>query len=203
MTANYTVITVATCEPSYIQEALEHLGPLVRDLKEKAGCVGARYGTVATGADAGSLALFQSYAGLGDIEKVFDVYAASSSYQKIISSGNISVTMRNIVKLEDMQVSNPSTDTPKYGVITLLDAPTLSNERMKSLVPIFEQSGAMMIRYGTLITGSDAGKRIAAVAYPSMAAIEKTYDGLRTSGEYQRILSEGRLVRREIVRFAG
>lgn len=203
MTANYMVITAAACEPSYVQEALEHLGPLVRDLKEKAGCVGARYGTVATGMDAGSLALFQSYAGLSDVEKVFDVYAASADYQKIIKSGKISVTLRNIVKLEDIQVSSPSPDTPKYGVITVLDAPNLTNEQMKGLVPIFEQSGAMLIRYGTLVTGSNAGKRLAGVTYPSMDAIEKTYDGLRASGDYRKLLNEAHLIRREIVRFAG
>ena len=203
MTANYMVITVAACESSYIQEALEHLGPLVRELKENAGCVGARYGSIATGADAGGLALFQSYAGLADIEKMFNVYATSSAYQKIINSGKVSVTLRNIVKLEDVQLSSPSTDTPKYGVITVLDAPTLTNERIKGLVPIFEQSGAMLMRYGTLITGSNAGKRLAGVTYPSMDAIEKTYDGLRASGDYQKLLNEAKLVRREIVRFAG
>ena len=203
MTANYMVITVAACEPSYTQEALEDLGPLVGELKEKAGCVGARYGTIATGTDAGSLALFQSYAELADIEKVFSVYATSSAYQKIINSGNLSVTTRNIVKLEDVRLSSPSTGTPKYGVVTVLDAPTLTNERIKGLVPIFEQSGAMLMRYGTLITGSNAGKRLAGVTYPSMDAIEKTYDGLRASGDYQKLLSEAKLVRREIVRFAG
>lgn len=203
MTANYMVITIAACEPSYIQEALENLGPVVRDLKEKAGCVGARYGTVATGADAGSLALFQSYAGLGDIEKVFNVYAKSSAYQKVINSGKLNVTTRNIVKLEDVQLSSPSTDTPKYGVVTVLDAPTLTNERIKGLMPAFEQSGAILMRYGTLITGSNVGKRVAAVAYPSMDAIEKSYDGLRASGDYQKLMNEATLVRREIVRFAG
>ena len=86
MTANYMMITVAACEPSYAQEALEHLGPLVRDLQEKAACVGARYGSVASGTEAGSLVLFQSYAGLSDIEKVFDVYAASSAYQPLVQA---------------------------------------------------------------------------------------------------------------------
>ena len=160
------VITAAACEPSYVQEALEHLGPLVRDLNEKAGCVGARYGTVATGMDAGSLALFQSYAGLSDVEKIFDVYAASSDYQKITKSGK-------------------------------------TNEQMKGLVPIFERNGAMLMRYGTLITGSNAGKRLAGVTYPSMDAIEKTYDGLRASGDYRKLLNEAHVIRREIVRFAG
>lgn len=134
---------------------------------------------------------------------MFDVYAASSAYQTIINSGKISVTRRNIVKLEDVQLSNPSTDAPKYGVVTVLDAPNLTNESMAGLVPIFEQSGAMLMRYGTLITGSNAGKRIAAVAYPSMDAIEKTYDGLRASGDYRKLLNEATLFRREIIRFAG
>jgi hypothetical protein len=61
----------------------------------------------------------------------------------------------------------------------------------------------MLMRYGTLITGSNAGKRLAGVTYPSMDAIEKTYDGLRASGEYGKLMSEATLVRREIVRFAG
>ena len=203
MTANYMVITVAACEPSYAREALENLGPLVRELKEKAGCVSARFGTIATGAEAGSLSLFQTYAGLADIEKVFSVYATSAAYQEIIKSGKLSVTRRNIVKLEDVQLSSPSTDMPKYGVVTVLDAPALTNERMKGLVPIFEKSGAMLMRYGTLITGSNAGKRLAGVTYPSMDAIEKTYDGLRASRDYQTLLNEATLVRREIVRFAG
>ena len=61
----------------------------------------------------------------------------------------------------------------------------------------------MLMRYGTLITGSNAGKRLAGVTYPSMDAIEKTYDGLRASRDYQTLLNEATLVRRDIVRFAG
>ena len=41
-------------------------------------------------------------------------------------------------------------ETPKYGVVTVLDAPTLTNERIKGLMPAFEQSGAILMRYGTL-----------------------------------------------------
>ena len=203
MTANYTMVTVAACEPAYAQEALGHVGAFVGELKDKANCVSARYGVMGTGADAGSLVLFQSYAKLGDIEKAFDVYAASAAYQAVITSGKISVTLRNIVKLDDVQLSNPSTDTPSYGVVTLVSGSSLTSERMKGLVPIFEQNGAMLMRFGTLITGSNAGKRLLGVAYPSMAAIEKTYDGLRASADYQSLLSEVKLERREIIRFVG
>jgi hypothetical protein len=61
----------------------------------------------------------------------------------------------------------------------------------------------MLMRCGTLITGSNAGKRFVGVAYPSMAAIEKTYDGLRANADYQSLMSEVKLERREIVRFVG
>ena len=203
MSANYMVITLAACEPSYVQEALDKVGTFVGELKDKANCVGARYGVMGTGMDAGSLVLFQSYAELGDIDQMFKVYATSDAYQSVINSGKISVTLRNIVKLEDAALSNPSTDTPSYGVITLVAAPGLTNERMKGFVPIFEQSGAMLLRYGTLVTGSNAGKRLLGVTYPSMDAIEKTYDGLRASSDYQALMTEISLERREIVRFAG
>lgn len=203
MTANYMMLTIAACEASYLQEAFGHAGKFVGELKEKAGCVGARYGVVATGSDAGSFVLFQSYAQLGDIDKAFGVYASSTAYQTVIKSGKINVTLRNIVKLEDVQVSKPSTAKPGYGVVTLVTAPTLTSDRLKALVPIYEKNGAMLMRYGTLITGSNAGKRLLGVTFPSMDAIEKTYDGLRSSGDYQKLMSDIKLDRREIVRFAG
>jgi len=203
VTANYMVITIAACEPGYVEEALGHVGTLVGELKEKASCVGARYGVLGTGMDAGSLMLFQSYAGLGDVEKVFEVYANSSAYEQFYTSGKVSVTVRNIVKLEGVGLSNPSTDTPSYGVVTLVSGAALTAERVRGFVPIFEQSGAMMMRFGTLITGSNAGKKGLAVSYPSMDAIEKTYDGLRASADYQSLLTEVRLERREIIRIVG
>jgi len=203
MTANFMLITVAACEPGYVEEALGHVGTFVGELKERANCVGARYGVLSTGMDAGSLVLFQSYAGLGDVEKVFEVYANSSAYQAVITSGKVSVTLRNIVKLEDAGLSHPSTDTPSYGVVTLVSGAALTAERVRGLVPIFEQSGAMMMRFGTLITGSNAGKKVVAVSYPSMDAIEKTYDGLVASADYQSLLTEARVERREIVRIVG
>jgi hypothetical protein len=36
-----------------------------------------------------------------------------------------------------------------------------------------------------------------------MDAIEKSFDGLRASGDYQKLMNEPTLVRRDIVRFAG
>ncbi len=203
MRANYTMVTVAGVEPGYSEEALGHLGTLVGELKDRANCVAARYGVIGTGMDAGSLILFQSYAGLGDIEKVFDVYASSSAYQSMITSGRLSVTLRNIVKLEDVQLSNPSSETPAYGVVTLVDGLAMTAERVNGLVPIFDESGAMLMRFGTLITGSNAGKRMIGVTYPSMDAIEKTYDGLRASADYRDLMSDVTLVRREIIRFVG
>lgn len=203
MSAKFMIVTVAACEAAYMQEATGHVGTFVGELFKKAGCVGARYGVVGTGTDAGSLVLFQSYESLADVEKVFDVYASSAAYQKLITSGKISVTLRNIVKLADVQLANPSKEKPAYGVVTLVDAPGVADERIAGLVPIFEKNGAMMFRYGTLITGSNAGKRIVGVTYPSMAAIEKTYDGLRDSADYQKLMSEVTLKRREIVRIVG
>lgn len=203
MSANYMVVTVANCEPGYVDEASGHISTFVQELIEKAGCVGARFGAIGTGHDAGSLVLFQSYASLGDVEKVFGVYAGSRAYQAVINSGKLAVKMRNIVKLDDVQLANPSTEMPAYGVVTVASAPTLTEDRFRSLVPVFEQGGAMLLRFGTLITGSNVGKRLLGVTYPSMGAIEKTYDGLRASAAYKALTGEMTIDRREIVRFLG
>ena len=203
MTANYMVITSAACEPAYLQEALGHVGTFVGELIDKAGCVGARYGVVATGMEAGNLALFQSYAGLGDLEKVFEVYSSSAAYQSVINSGKVSVAFRNIVKLEDVGLSDPSAGMPKYGVVTLMDGAAVTADRASGFTPIFKDNGAMLMRFGALLTGPNAGKKVLAVTYPSMDAIEKTYDALRASADYQSLIRDIRVERREIVRIVG
>lgn len=146
--------------------------------------------------------LLQSYASLADIEKVFKVYADSDDYQTIISSGKMQVVSRNIVKLEKVDVSKSSADMPKYGVLTRYSG-ALMMDRMPDLIPLWEQNGAMKFRYGTLITGSNAGKRTLAVGFPSMAAVEKTYDALRASPVFQKVMSEIDIDFRNIVRITG
>jgi hypothetical protein len=39
MSANYTMITVAACEPGYTQEALGHVETLAEELKDEADCI--------------------------------------------------------------------------------------------------------------------------------------------------------------------
>jgi hypothetical protein len=76
-------------------------------------------------------------------------------------------------------------------------------ERMAPLVHLFEDNGAMVLRYGTIMTGSDAGSRLLGVGYPSMDAIEKTYDALRASKGYMDIIADIELDFRNIFRYAG
>ena len=45
--------------------------------------------------------------------------------------------------------------------------------------------------------------RLLGATYPSMDAIEKTYDALRSSAIYEKILTEVDLDMRNIIRFAG
>jgi hypothetical protein len=195
--------TVAACEASYVQQALEHVAVLATELKDKAGAATTRFGVLATGEHAGALVLFQSYEELNGIDRALNVYAESSDYQSLITSGKVQVRLRNIVKLEALQLKNVYTDMPAYGVVTRVASSDPMTDRMEQLVPLFEENGAMVMRYGTLVTGENAGKRLLAVAYPSMDAIEKTYDALRASDTYNSILGEVDLEMRNIVRIVG
>ena len=202
-TPNYIMVTVATCDASYMPQAFEHIAGLVADLKSKAGAVTIRYGVLGTGEYAGNIVLFQGYEELNGIDRAFNVYAESSDYHAVTTSGKVGVRLRNIWKIEALQLQNPSADVPAYGVVTRFGSADLMLDRMQQLVPLFESNGAMIMRYGTLMTGDNAGKRLVGVSYPSMDAIEKTYDALRANDVYNAMLAEMDLDMRNIIRFVG
>ncbi len=198
--ANYFVITVAKCDPTYVPTAMEQIGSVIDDLKSKAGAIVVRAGIITTGEQAGSLALFQAYEGMGGFEKALDVYAASSDYAAMMASGKVSVVMRNLLKIHAVPFDQNTTKTPKFIVLTRATATDTMIDTVTQLAPIFADGGALTLRYGTLVTGSNAGNRLLGVTYPSMAAIEKTYDALAADAAYQAALSSFNVNLRAIVR---
>ena len=198
--ANYFVITVARCDPTYVPTAMEQIGSVINDLKSKAGAIVVRAGIITTGEQAGSLALFQAYEGMDGFEKALDVYAASSDYAAMMASGKVSVVMRNLLKMHAVPFDQNTTKTPKFIVLTRATAADTMIDTVTQLAPIFADGGALTLRYGTLVTGSNAGNRLLGVTYPSMAAIEKTYDALAADAAYQAALSSFNVNLRAIVR---
>jgi hypothetical protein len=198
--ANYFVITVAKCDPTYVPTAMEQIGSVIDDLKSKAGALVVRAGIITTGEQAGSLGLFQAYEGMGGFEKALDVYAASSDYGAMMASGKVSVVMRNLVKMHAVPFDQNVAETPKFIVLTRAAAPATMIDTVTQLAPIFAECGALTLRYGTLVTGSNAGNRLLGVTYPSMTAIEKTYDALAADATYQAALSSFNVNLRVIVR---
>lgn len=199
----YVMITVAACEPAYLKTALGHLKVLAEELKTQAGAKVVRYGVISTGEHAGSLILFQIYDELNGIDRAFDVYGSSRTYTTIVGSGKLSVTLRNIVKIEDIGLENPSAELPAYGVLTRWSSPEPMTERMKPMVHIFEDNGAMIMRYGTIMTGTNVGRRLLGVGYPSMDAIEKTYEALRMNQAYDDFVADINIEFRNIIRYVG
>jgi hypothetical protein len=196
----YMMITVAACAPDFLGEAVGHTGHVAEELKSEAGAISTRVGVISTGEHTGSLFLLQTYSELNGIDAAFSVYASSSHYKALIGGGKISVTLRNIIKLEDINLSNPTTDVPAFGVLTRWGSSDLMLDRAKELIPHFDAGGAMILRYGTIMTGNAAGRRLLAVAYPSMDAIEKTYGALQGDPKYGSFISDIDVDFRDIVR---
>jgi len=202
-TLKFMMVTVAACDPSFVQQALQHVGKLASELREKAGAQTTRYGVLATGSDAGSLVLFQTYDKLAGIDKAFQVYGDSANYKALMTGDKLKVTLRNVVKLEALQVSKPAPEKLAYGVVTRWKSADLMLDKMKELVPIFEKNGAAVLRYGTLMTGNHAGNRLLAAGYLSMDAIEQTYEGLAASDVYRAAMGQIDINMRNIVRLMG
>ena len=198
--ANYVVITVAKTHPDYFNTAVEQASSVIDDLKSKAGALLVRLGRIGTGEQTGSVALLQFYENLSGFEKALDVYAASSDYQAMMASGKVEVVMRNIVKFHSVPFDNKITDAAKFLVLTRASAPTSSIETVTQLAPVFADNGALTYRFGTIVTGSNAGNRLLGVTYPSMDTIEKTYDALGANADYQAALGTFDINLRVIIR---
>lgn len=201
--AKYSMVTVASCQTDFLQQALKHTGAVAEELKASAGALTTRYGVIATGEHAGNIMLLQSYSELNGIDAAFDLYGKSAEYKALVGSGKIGVVLRNILKVEGVELNNQSPDMPAYGVLTRWGSDDPMSEEMNKAVHLFEDNGAMFMRYWTIMTGSAAGRRLLAVAYPSMDAIEKTYTALRGSDSYNSIVAKIDIDFRNIVRIAG
>lgn len=200
---NYMMITVAKCAPSFVSTAFEHLAVLAAELKSDAGAVSVRYGMIATGEHTGQLILFQTYEEMNGIDAAFGVYGKSSAYTSLTGGGDIAVTLRSILKIEDIGLQNPSTDVPAYGVVTRWGSADLHLDTLRQEVPHLENNGAMIMRYCTILTGTSAGRRLLVAGYPSMDAIEKTYTALRGSAGYNAFMEKIDVDFRNILRVMG
>ena len=201
---NYGVVTVADCEPEYRETAFGLMTDFAEQLKSEAGAEIVRYGYFGTGSNAGALVFTQLYRDLSGFDKAQEVYAGSSSYQSLISSGQVSVILRNIVKMIPVEFNKYTTDTPKYMVFTKAvinpeDKVSVISD-MAHLSGLFSENGAATLRFGQLITGSNVGQYLLAVTYPAMENIEKAYDALNDDATYKSLASKVNINRREIVR---
>ena len=199
----YMMVTVAKCAPQQYGKAIGHLEGLAKDLKSDAGAVTTRHGIMATGEHTGQLLLFQTYSEMNGIDRAFGVYEKSASYKGLVEDIGVSVTLRNILRIEELGLQKPSTDVPAYGVVTRAISRRLEMDRMAAIVPHFENNGAMIFRYCTILTGPAAGHRLLVVGYPSMDSVEKTYDALRGSSENDAILETHEIEWRNIIRITG
>jgi len=205
--ANYGVITRASCEPSYKETALELLGGFAKDLRERAGAELVRYGYFGTGQGAGDLLFVQLYENLGGFDKAQEVYASSASYKSFFQSGKVSLKLRNIVKILPIAFETPPNPSPKYLVFTKGAAdPENKNaavDHIQQATGILSENGALTARFGQIITGSNVGQLLLAVTYPSLDAIEKTYDALNESQIFKDLHKVVDVNQREIIRLIG
>ena len=181
---NYCVITVANCDPKFMNKALDLTEGFKKEIELKANPISIRYGVMSTGQYAGAIAFFQNYESLADFEKSFVVYQAANDYQELFNSGNASVIMRNIAK---------------YLVLTRVSGQGSMENEIANLAPVFANGGALTYRLANVITGSNVGNQLLGVTYSSMADIENVYDNLAANEAYSGLLGRVDVNMRNII----
>ena len=204
MMENFYVQTVGSIPANKHSEAIAMLQELAEESKA-AGSERASYGTIMTGNNAGSIIFQQFFSSLDGFANVMDAFATSSTYAKVISTG-LKVTTRNIARFCEVPFTAPSNPQRKFLVLTRGKASVSQAEIIDLMVqsaPIFSENGAQTLRFAKLMTGNNAGDFLTGVTYPSMAAIEATYDALGASPVVAKVYASLDVNLRTIIRIQG
>ena len=200
---NYVIMTVASVDFSYRETMAKLMSSYSKDLIAKAGAKGTRFGSIGTGEHAGSLIFVQFYDDLNGYQKGLELQGNSSQFKEIMSSGKANIYLRNIATSLQTKFEQ-SAEHPKYIVMTRAEASMSDKEKFLDCVndtsSCFKDNGALTLRFGNLLTGSNVGNYLLGVGYPSMEAIEKTYDELSANSSYKKLMTFAKVNMRNIIK---
>ena len=200
---NYVIMTVASVDFSYRETMAKLMSSYSKDLIAKAGAKGTRFGSIGTGEHAGSLLFIQFYDDLNGYQTGLELQGNSSQFKEIMSSGKANIYLRNIATSLQTKFEQ-SSEHPKYIVMTRAEASMSDKEKFLDCVndtsSCFKDNGALTLRFGNLLTGSNVGNYLLGVGYPSMEAIEKTYDELSANSSYKKLMTFAKVNMRNIIK---
>ena len=200
---NYVIMTVASVDFSYRETMAKLMSSYSKDLMAKAGAKGTRFGSIGTGEHAGSMLFVQFYDDLNGYQKGLEIQGNSSQFKEIMSSGKAKIYLRNIATSLQTKFEQ-SAEHPKYIVMTRAEASMSDKEKFLDCVndtsSCFKDNGALTLRFGNLLTGSNVGNYLLGVGYPSMEAIEKTYDELSANSSYKKLMTFAKVNMRNIIK---
>ena len=200
---NYVILTVASVDFGYRETMTKLMSSYSKDLIENAGARGTRFGSIGTGEHAGSLIFIQFYDDLNGYQKALEVQANSNDFKEIMNSGKANIYLRNIATSLPTKFDN-SSEHPKYIVITRAESSMSNKDKFLNCVnetsSCFKDNGAVTLRFGNLLTGSNVGNYLLGVGYPSMEAIEKTYDELLAHSSYKELMTFAKVNMRNIIK---
>ena len=200
---NYVIMTVASVDFSYRETMAKLMSSYSKDLIAKAGAKGTRFGSIGTGEHAGSMLFVQFYDDLNGYQKGLEMQGNSSQFKEIMSSGKANIYLRNIATSLQTKFEQSAEHT-KYIVMTRAEASMSDKEKFLDCVndtsSCFKDNGALTLRFGNLLTGSNVGNYLLGVGYPSMEAIEKTYDELSANSSYKKLMSFAKVNMRNIIK---
>ena len=200
---NYVILTVASVDFSYRETMTKLMSEHSKDLIANAGAKGTRFGSIGTGEHAGGLIFIQFYDDLNGYQKAIDFQSTSPIFKEIMNSGKANIYLRNIATSLPTKFEN-SNEHPKYIVITRAEAAMSDKDKFLNCIndtaSCFKENGSITLRFGNLLTGSNVGNYLLGVGYPSMEAIEKTYDELLTHSSFKELMTFAKVNMRNIIK---
>ena len=204
---SYIIITAAKCAPENRQKALSYMPDFADELVKNAGALRCRFGVTMSGIVPGALVFIQMYESLSGYEKAIDVMPKSKAYSGMINDAGADVYVRNVMKSMPLEFTESSAKA-KYLVLTRAMpqkgmSPEVFTGEVQDAASTFADGGALTMRLGRIMTGTNPGGYMLGVSYPSLDAVEQTYDKLGNNSSFSNFASKIDINMRSIVRLHG
>lgn len=131
----------------------------------------------------------------------------SKAYANLINEAGADIYVRNMMKAMPISFTENASDATQL-VLTRAMAPKCMSPdeftgEVQNAAPMFADGGALTMRLGRVTTGFNPGGYMLGVSYPSLTAVEATYDSLNKDSGFASFVKKIDINMRSVVRLHG
>ena len=146
--------------------------------------------------------MIQFFDSMANAESVYDAFGNDPTYSETMQSGKFEIMQRGLMKIHLEGGDFSSSEQLKYLSLTIGTADEPQINAITRFSDVLTTNGAITAPYGTSFIGdyADGKTHIFGATYPSLSAIQNTYDAVLEDGAAAELYKVVSVQRRQLLR---